>query len=438
MLHRQRHHSLPSFAGVLLAAGMLLVVTQRAEAQRDEFERSPINYHTADVSDPVAQLARQVEAGKQSLTYDDKVGYLKSVLEALQVPISSQMLVFSKTSLQQSRISPHRPRAIYFNDDVYVGYCQNGDVIELAATDPKQGAIFYTLEQTPGAEPKFVRDRGQCLACHASNRTQSVPGYLVRSVFANRTGLPEFGSGTFTTDHTSPLEERWGGWYVTGTHGDMRHMGNALFDKEVGTLDKETHANLTSLRKFLSTKAYLSPHSDIIALMVMEHQTQMHNAIAWANYETRMAIHQSQIMNEALKRPMDHLTDSSVRRIDRAADRVLEYLLLCDEFPLTSPLEGTSDFAKEFQAAGIRDAEGRSLRDLDMQTRMFRYPCSYLIYSDAFGALPDQVRHLVLERLATILTGEDDSPEYAHLTATDRQNIIAILTATKPEFAAIQ
>lgn len=420
----------------LVVTAAFLCAPAGANAQRDDYDGAPINYMTTEVNDPVAKLARRVETGKVELPYDETQGYLPAVLKALDVPVSSQTLVFSKTSMQRSRISPHRPRAIYFNDDVYVGFVQNGGVIEFAATDAKQGATFYTLEQSSDTKPHFIRDRGQCLTCHSSSRTQNVPGYLIRSVFPNASGMPEFGSGTFTTDHTSPLKERWGGWYVTGTHGDMRHMGNAIFNKREDELDRETHANLKALGELISTDPYPTPHSDIVALMVMEHQTQMHNAIAWANYETRRALHQSEIMNEALDRAEGYLSESSQRRIDRAADRVLKYLLMCDEFSLTSAVKGTSGFADEFEGRGVRDLKGRSLRDFDLNTRMFRYPCSYMIYSEAFDGLPELVRSLVLVKLKAILTDGEDVDDYHHLSPVDRKNILEILNETKPAFSA--
>jgi len=436
-----RFHLRRLFLSVIAAVlPMLLGLVSSAHAQRDDYSGPPINYLTAEVNDPVTKLARRLETGEADLPHDEKRGYLPAVLKALEIPVSSQMLVFSKTSLQQSRISPQRPRAIYFNDDVYVGYCQDGDVLEIAATDAKQGVTFYTLDQSFDAVPQFIRDQGQCLTCHASSRTQNAPGLLIRSVFANASGMPEYGSGTFTTDHASPLKERWGGWYVTGSHGDMRHMGNAIFNKRDGELDRDAHANLTSLENLVSTAHYLSPHSDIVALMVIEHQTQTHNAIAWANYETRRAIHQSEIMNRALDRPAEHLSASSQRRIERAAERVVEHLLLCDEFPLTSPIKGTSGFAKEFQSRGVRDSLGRSLRDFDLQTRMFRYPCSYMIYSDAFAGLPDNLRRKILILLSDILDGDitgERAEKYSHLSKVDRQNIKQILLATQPEFTAL-
>ncbi|MCA9127130.1 MAG: hypothetical protein KDB22_08590 [Planctomycetales bacterium] len=399
-----------------------------------DYERPPIDYLNAEVNDPVVVLNRRLERGEIELEFDQKLGYLESVLRALDVPVSSQTLVFSKTSLQLQRISPRQPRALYFNDDVYVGYCQRGDVLEFAATDAKQGATFYTLEQDEAGKPRFVRDKGGCLSCHASNRTQGIPGYLVRSVYTDAAGRPKLGSGSFTTDHTSDFAERWGGWYVSGQHGSMRHMGNTISRSDETEFDREAGANATELSEYFRTDAYLSPHSDIVALMVLEHQTQMHNAIAAANYETRLAIHQSQQMNEVLNRPTDFLSESAERRIASSAERILRYLLFCDEFQLTAPVAGSTTFASDFSQQGKRDSKGRSLRDFDLQTRMFKYPCSYLIYSKAFQQLPDEVRTLTMSRLADILEGRDQSAEFSHLNEEVRSDILAILRETLPEF----
>ncbi|MEM9368064.1 MAG: hypothetical protein AAGD07_18885 [Planctomycetota bacterium] len=422
---------------VLRFLGFFALLDPTASAQRVTYEREPIHYADAEVNDRVAVLADQVLSGEVTLEFDERFGYLKSVLDALEVSIASQTLVFSKTSLQLHRISPRRPRALYFNDDVYVGYCQHGDVLEFAATDPKQGATFYTLSQDESEQPLFVRDKGGCLSCHASNRTQGVPGYLVRSVFADAAGRPKLGSGTFLTDHTSEFRNRWGGWYVSGSHGTMRHMGNSISTEEEHLFDRDSGANDLDLRDNFRTENYLTAHSDLVALMVLEHQTQMHNAIAAANYETRLALHQSYQMNELLDRPQGHVSDIAKRRISSSADRVLRYLLFCDEFQLSDRVSGTTDFALEFSARGIRDAQGRSLRDFELESRMFRYPCSYLIHSEAFAALPDAVRRLVLTRLRAILDGNDDSGDFAHLVPKTRHAIREILEDTLPEFKPV-
>ncbi len=415
---------------LLLIAGPL-----PARAQSGSFEGSVIDYLNAEVNDPVAQLAARIAAGEQALAYDERHGYLPAVLSALHIPVSSQTLVFSKTSLQLQRISPRRPRALYFNDEVYVGWCQRGDVLELAATDPRQGATFYTLKQAPDEQPRFIRDRGQCLSCHASSRTQDVPGYLIRSVFADSAGHPILGSGTYTTDHTSPFEERWGGWYVTGKHGDMRHMGNQIFSqRDPRSEAREAGANRETIADLFATEAYLTPHSDLVALLVLEHQTQMQNAIAAANYETRLALAQSTEMNALLGREPGYVSESAERRIDSAAERVVSYLLFRDEFLLQSPVSGTSGFADEFASRGRRDPQGRSLRDFDLNTRLFRYPCSYLIESAAFDALPDEVRVRVIARLKRILRDGEEASRYPHLTSTVREELHQILAFLKPEF----
>ena len=413
---------------------VLLLVASRVLAQRDGFERPPIDYLNTEVHDPVANLASKIQAGKTVLAYEPNFGYLKSVLKELGVSVNSQTLVFSKTSLQLQRISPRRPRALYFNDDVYVGYCQQGDVLEFAATDAKQGATFYTLEQTDDGNPRIIRDRGVCLSCHASGRTQNVPGYLVRSVFTEVTGQPRLGFRSYTTDHTSDIKERWGGWYVTGLHGSMRHMGNTLSTDNEQDFDREVGANQIDLTNRFRRDSYLSAQSDIVALMVLEHQTQMHNAIAAANYETRQALYQSCEMNEILNRPRDQVSDSAKRRIASSTDRVLKYLLMCGEFRLTDTVCGSTRFAQEFTALGRKDSKGRSLRDFDLKTRLFRYPCSYLIDSAAFEGLPAEVRLDVISRLKAILDGRDTSPEYAHLSTETRREILEILSETKPDF----
>jgi hypothetical protein len=405
-------------------------------AQHASYERAPIDYLDAEVNDPVAVLNRQLAAGEVDLPYDPQHGYLPAILSALDIPVSSQTLVFSKTSLQLQRISPRLPRALYFNDQVYVGWCQRGDVLEFGSTDDQQGAIFYTLEQTPAQVPQFIRDRGSCLTCHATSRTHNVPGYLIRSVYPNSAGHAILGSGTFVTDPTSPFHQRWGGWYVTGQHGRMRHMGNQVFHKDdTAAADLEPGANVQCLEPWIKTSSYLSPHSDLVALMVLEHQTQMHNALIAANFETRAALHQSYEMNALLDRPSDFISDSSGRRIDAVAEQVLRHLLFVDEFELQDPVSGTSGFAADFMSRGPWDDAGRSLRDLDLQRRMFRYPCSYLIYSGSFQELPIKVKHRIVTRLQEILGPDQPPPPFQHLSSDDRRSIREILAQTHPDFS---
>ena len=425
------------FLTIALAAGMLAGLEAGAARGELPIEQEPINYLSAPAHDPVARLQERLDRGEVRLNHEDKQGYLKSVLDLLQVSATSQTLVFSKTSFQHTRISPRSPRAVYFGDDVYVGWVQGGDVLEFATVDPQLGAVFYLLGQEPSERPSFERQTHACLQCHISTKTREVPGHLVRSIYPNRAGTPIFSAGSFVTSHESPLKERWGGWYVTGTHGEQRHMGNVVMklSQNPDHLDREPGANVKDLKGLVDTYPYLSPHSDIVALMVLEHQTQMQNLIARANYETRIALHQEAGINKALDRPPGSLSESTVRRIKSQTEKLVRYMLFCDEARLTSPIEGTSGFTAQFAARGPRDRSGRSLRDFDLQTRLFRYPCSYQIASEAFDALPKIAKDQVYERLREILGGQDQSPEFARLSSEDRRAILEILVETKPGFA---
>lgn len=406
--------------------------TQAASAQL-EFEKEPINYHTAPVRDRVTNLIASIDAGETELQWSETHGWLPSLLEELDIPRSSQVLVFSKTSLQLNRISPLRPRALYFNDDTYIGWVQRGDVVEISAVDPTQGTIFYTLSQRDAERPDFRRDRGNCLVCHASTRTKGVPGLLVRSVYPARDGQPHFGLGTITTDHRTPFKDRFGGWYVTGHHGDMRHRGNAIAkDSRADPIDPEPGANRDSLNGLVRTRPYLEPGSDLVALMLLEYQSQAHNALTRASFETRRALHYDSIMNKALDRPADYRSDVTERRIKSAGDDLLRFLFYTGEVELTAPIRGTSRFTEEFQSRGKRDALGRSLRDFDLQTGLFRYPLSYLIESESFDALPHSVRAYIDGRIAGILDGSDESSEFDHITDEQRQIISEVVRATMP------
>jgi hypothetical protein len=425
--------------GVLMAVSLLALSqlfappAARAVRQEQPHESTAIGYRTGGGDDPIARLQRALDRGEAKLEYEEGGGYLKSVLKALRVPVSSQGLVFSKTSFQLHRISPRNPRAIFFNDDVYVGWVRGGDVLELAAVDPKLGGVFYMLEQRKDALPRFVRN-DECLQCHATNSTKGVPGFVVRSVFPDERGYGIAPLGSRITDHASPLNERWGGWYVTGTHGTGRHLGNALFDEttKLDRLNLEEGANLTSLGKRVDLTGYVSPHSDIVALMVLEHQTQAHNLITKLGYETRLALHYQEAINKALGEPNAEMSESTKRRIHGAADELLRYMLMVGEAKLDAPLGGTSDFAKEFAAAGPRDKQGRSLRELDLKRRLFRYPLSFLIYSEAFDALPQPALDYFYRRLWLVLTGEAKEKGFAALSGEDRRAVLEILRETKP------
>jgi hypothetical protein len=425
---------LPKIGRCLSALAILLSAGDAAVCvAADEFERPPIEYSSSTPDNLVSRLQASLQRGERTLEYGEKQGYLPALLQALEVPISSQMLVFSKTSLQLRCIAPRTPRAIYFNDDVYIGFCRSGDVLEVSAVDPQLGAVFYTVDQKKPDGARITRHTENCLVCHSSSRSEGVPGHVVRSLFAGTSGDPILSAGSYTVDHTTPLEHRWGGWYVTGTHGDQRHLGNLVVagDDVDPPVENTAGQNVTALDERLTVGAYLSPHSDIVALMVLEHQTLVHNRLTKANFEARSSLYYQTEMNRAFGESQATRSESVTRRIQSAGDDLVDALLLVDEAKLSAEIRGTSGFAEEFSQRGPRDAKGRSLRDLDLKTRLFRYPCSYLIYSRSFDALPDEMRNYVWQRLWDVLSGKSVDAKFRHLSADDRAAIIEILRETK-------
>jgi len=400
----------------------------------DRFEVPPINYSTTQPDDPVSRLQDAIGNGKVALSHDEQYGYLKSVLDALKVPVDSQVLVFSKTSFQSDRITPKTPRAVYFNDDIYVGTVQGGDILEISTADPKLGAVFYTLSQRESPKPEFIRQNSNCLQCHASTLTDGNPGHILRSLYVDERGFPILKAGTRLTTPASPFEERWGGWYVTGTHGSVRHMGNVIAQERErdATVDMEAGANRVELDARVNSKRYLAAHSDIVALLVLAHQTHVHNMITRANFETQYALQDQAVMDEILKRDPTVPSESTQHRIAGAGNKLIEAMICADEVALHDPVHGTSIFAINFAEAGQRDKQGRSLRELDLKDRLFTYPLSYLIYSPQFAALPHVMKEFVYRRLWEIFTATDTS-DYPRLPLAQRQAIREILTDTLPD-----
>ncbi len=392
-----------------------------------------IRYRDLGHRNAVARMQRQLAAGQLRFEYDPTSGYLPAVLKALDVPLSSQVLVFSKTSFQASRIYPHSPRALYFNDTVAIGHVRNGDVLELTATDPDAGVVFFTLDQTRDPRPSIIRRDDDCSSCHATSRTLGVPGLVVRSVVPDRSGLPMGRGGSFSTDHRSPLEQRWGGWFVTGTHGTSRHMGNQMSSDEKGTLDADAGANITDLKQFLAPGSQLTPHSDLVALMVLEHQVRITNLITRVGWETRMALADHAAL-QLPNQPTAEWSATTRRRIEGPAEVLVRSLFMLDEHPLTAPVAGTSGFADEYSARGPRDRKGRSLYELELQGRLYRYRFSPLIYSEHFAGLPPEVLNFIYQRLQDVLTRRDRRADFATVSGDQRAAILEILNETLADF----
>jgi hypothetical protein len=379
-----------------------------------DIDSGPVRYAKETSHGPVAKLAARIDAGEESLAWDERFGWLPALSKALALSTNSQMLVFSKTSLQRSFIHPQNPRALYYNDTVYVGYIPGAPVIEISEVDPKLGGVFYTLEQRKSDRPVLTRS-DSCLECHASGRSMGVPGHLIRSIETAADGMPDLSTAVESIDHRSPIADRWGGWYVTGNHGTMTHRGNLIGGRD--RKNPTAGANVTSLGGYFETAKYPAPGSDIVALMVFEHQAHMHNYIARLNYMATQHI-ASYGHVDYLKSPLEGF---------------VKYALFAEEFELTSPVQGDPAFAKEFESSGPRDSRGRSLRQLDLKRRLFRYPCSFLVHSEAFRNLPSPLKKRIYARFDEVLGGRDTTGAYAKLSDEDRTAVREILAETLSE-----
>jgi hypothetical protein len=396
-------------AGVIAGAGVTVAVAERLEeTSYVPYEHKAIQYFETPTDEAVRRLDDRIDKGQAKLDYEPGgLGYLSSLLKQFGLNVDSQVLVFSQTSFQATLISPQRPRAIYFNDEIAVGFVPHGEVMEVSSLDPKQGVIFYSLNTSRASKPVFAR-REVCLQCHQGGQTLGVPGLVVSSQYVPQ-GMPaEHVRGGFVTDDRTPLEDRWGGWYISGSMGGQKHRGIPIGPDVDSRFDPS---------------AYLSPTSDVVALMTLEHQTRMTNLITRIGWDTRIAQAEGKL-EEA--RP----------KLEAAIDDMVGYMLFVDEAPVAGPIKGVSTFSSTFPARGPRDKQGRSLRDFDLQKRLFKYPLSYMVYTKAFDSMPDWDRDRIYQRLFNVLTGKDTDPRFAKLSADDRRNVLAILRETKPNLPA--
>lgn len=403
------------------------------------FEREPISYSARQPHDAVQSLENQLADATVRLEGDDRT-VLRQLLGYLGISETSQMLVFSRTSFQNDLIRPNHPRALYFGDNAYVGWVPDG-LIEVTAMDPDLGPVFYSFDPHPTATartgttatkaPRFVRD-DDCLRCHGGTFIRDIPAVLSRSVYTDTRGQPVLSLGSELVDDTTPIEQRWGGWYVTGTHGSVRHRGNLTIPGEsIPTKAQvESAANRTNLDGSFDTTRYLSATSDIVALMVFEHQLAAHNVLTKAGQHCRWMMYYQEGLQRSFQETVtpEPVYESVRHAFDHSVEQVLDVLLFKNEAALpTGGVQGGEAFAMNFSRPGTRSPSGGSLRDLDLKRRLFRLRCSYVIQTAFFQHLQPVLRRQILERLHRVLTRPTDEPRYAYLESGERQSIREIL-----------
>lgn len=419
---RRRHRDARPIAGLALLALAVAAAGAQAPGPRPPVTQAipldaPGVRELVPAGDAVARLLDRMASGDAGLTRDDGGSYLRSVLRVLDVPIDSQLLVFSKTSVQAAHISPARPRAIYFSDDVMVAHVPGTPGVEVAAVDAARGPVFYALDERAG-RPVFTPSTS-CLRCHHGPNTAGVPGVYVGSVIPGPSGAPLRGHSAIVTGSSTPFWERWGGWYVTAARGEPKSRANAAATSSEAPdrLVRRVPPNVHTLEALFDPGAYLAPTSDLVALLVFEHQTLVTNLLTRVAWQARLA---------AGSRPGPPAGSTLADDVRALVDA----LLFAGEAPLPARVQGVSSFAATFAARGPRDRAGRSLRDFDLETRIFRYPLSFLVYGAQFQALPPPVRAAVLAEVKRRLDASAPGPRFPHLTAPVRAAIRDIVRAT--------
>jgi len=388
--------------------------------QKDFWDLPPINYSDSAPTDGVARMAADLASGKARVKGESGLERLEFVLETLGVPVESQVLVFSKTSLQNGMIQPKNPRCLFFSENAYVGYVPGGH-IETIIHDPVLGPVFYLIETGGDAGLKIERDTNNCLSCHGTGRTEGVPGMLIRSVYPDENGHPLLHLGTNDVNHETPLEERWGGWYVTGRSA-LPHLGNRAFE-EGGDIAARTW-ELDDLSGLLDTTKYLRPTSDIVALMALEHQCQMHTLLNAATMNYRRAYH----FGKSIAPDTDPDSGSAGRVAESWADKIVDCMFFKDEADLGEGVEGNAEFQKAFASRFPKTGDGDSLAEFRLYGRLFKNRCSYMIYSDAFKGLPPTLKALVIAKIGRVLAGEEK--DFDWIAGSELKRIAKILEET--------
>jgi hypothetical protein len=402
----------------------LFLFTVPVLAQLDLWDLPPLRYSDSEATDDLTKIAADWQSGKVKLKGTTELARVREILAALRVPESSQVLVFSKTSKQNHLIHPGNPRALYFSNNCYCGYVPGG-AMEVIIHDPVLGPVFYLIDLGHAEKaPVIERDTSDCLSCHGTGRTENVPGVLVRSVFPDENGQSLLALGSTLVTHDTPIAERWGGYYVTGSIA-LPHLGNRTYVEGQNT--EPVLANMNDLSSKFDVSKYPCATSDIVALMVLEHQCQAHNLLTAA----KMNYDRARFLSKSIDPSGDPDEGSAGRVAEQAAQRIVDWFLFQGEAELGDDgVSGSDAFQQAFSAAVPRGKSGDSLADFQLNSRLFKNRCSFMIYSPAYRTLPDSVKSRVVAKLKTVFDANDSNDAYPEIKLSERRRTAQILRDT--------
>jgi hypothetical protein len=329
---------------------------QMRQVRREEFFK-------ASPKDACSELLRRVGKKEVKLDTSSRQTLTKGLLDQLHVPVTSQLLVFSGTASQGAKVRSGNPRALYFNDEVYIGVVPEG-FVEMIGVDPEFGPVWYSIEKVVrGVAPEAQRDTS-CFGCHGSS--SGVPSMFTRFVLPNEAG----GRDDFldsTEGHHAAFATRFAGYHVTSV-APLSHTKEGLITLR--------HAGKVAIKHIKVGERYdpslhLTRTSDIVAHLLHAHQVGFVNLAAEINTYAR---------DGRLRSPDVGKPDPEV--LSAMVDKLVRYMLFADEAPLPEGgVTGHPDYLRDFASNRRPCKVGPSLKDLDLRTRMFKYRCSYMIYT---------------------------------------------------------
>ena len=381
-----------------------------------DFKGPPHSYLEWKPKDRFAELQEKAQKGEVKLDTTNDKAFLTSLLEALNIPVSSQIMVFSASSLQSEIINPRNPRALYFNEDTYLGWVPGG-LVEIIAADPEMGPMFYVFDRLrPGGPVPNVTRSTKCMNCHAGNATRRLPGLIAESLLVSRAGSS---LETFRRDvqgHQIPLEDRFGGWHLTGQHNLSHNHANVMGIPNAG----KNQIVPVEPGQYSDLSLHLLPTSDILPNLMNEHQMGFENRLVYAIYTVRQLKSEGKGM----------LGAAAKAEIEERAQELARYIVFADEakFPAKG-MVGDPAYVRDFLRDRKVSKAGLSLKDLDLKTHMFKNRCSYMLYTDTWKAAPKELKERVYYHMALYLREAPDA-QHAHLAPGERVAIRGILKDT--------